>query len=1062
MTQPTLRWGLILIPIFILAALAAGYFGWQLRRSQPPQPANFLAADKGYGVTIDLTQYDADSLNQTLEAMQTSGLTWLRQPISWAEIEPQPGQFNWQSIDRVIDSIQLTNPLSNQPTTQPTSQPTTQLPNPPPTFHLIAVLQDTPAWARAADTTRSTPPAEYSDFGNFARAFATRYGDRIDHYQIWHQPNLSDFWGDTFVDAAAYADLLREATLNIRDTDPDAIILTAALAATSEDGPLNLNELTYLDHLYQAKANRWFDVVAIQPFGLWTKPLDAPAPDQLNFRRAELIRQVMLNHGDIDTPLWATGFGWVALPADWAGQPSPWSYDQASVQAPRTAMAIDHARQHWPWLGPMLAARWDTTGLASDDPARGFALTESPEILSVIEAAAQQTAATPGRYPATHSSGHPSPGWRFATTLADIPTEAPRTLTIPFEGTCLDLTVNRGDFRGHVWVTIDGQPANALPQDGQGRSYLILSDPLYEQATITLARYLPQGPHQAIIEAEGGWEQWAIAGWSVASEIDTRLWQNGLIVAALFAAASGAGLLWLFLSAPTTIAKQLWAWSEIVIALYAILGERGHLIVTFGLAVIIFLMQGLIALALLPLLALLIILRPDLGLALVTLAFFLFEIPLRLPIGAFSPVELTLALTVLGCVVRLLLILARSHFTSKSEFEQEKAKAEAKAKSIHQSPHLQSPVSSLQSLISNLQSPTLTDILALALVILAFLATLAADNFAVSLREWRVVVVESVIFYVLVRLGLDFGPNATLKRWVWRLVDVFVMGATLQAVSAIYFYFFTNQTIDAEGVRRALGLVGGSPNNLALILDRAWPVLLAVAMLSPASLRRWLYGVALLPVSLALYLTFSKGALFVGLPLGLVTMTLLYGLRYRGRAWWRVLVAMTAAFGVFALALIPFSQTERFRTAFDFSDGSTGFFRLKLWQSSWAMLQDHWLIGIGLDNFLYQYRTRYILPEAWQEPDLNHPHNIILDFGTRLGLGGIVVLFGLQFAFWRNSWRLFKRESDALILGFMGSMVVFLGHGLVDLSYFLVDLAFAFFLIIGITQRLADQMEAEQ
>ena len=1049
MTQPSLRWGVILIPIFILAALAAGYFGWQLRRSQPPQSANLLTADKGYGVTIDLTQYDDGSLTPTLEAMHASGLTWLRQPVSWADIEPQPGQFNWYPLDRIIDTVNTFN--------HPTNQPTPQLSNQQTTFHLIAVLQGTPAWARAADTTRSTPPTEYSDFGNLARAFATRYGDRIDHYQIWHQPNLSAFWGDTFVDAAAYADLLREAALNIREADADAIILTAALAATSEDGPLNLNEITYLDHLYQAKANRWFDVVAIQPFGLWTKPLDAPAPDQLNFRRAELIRQVMLHHGDAATPLWATGFGWVALPADWAGQPSPWSYDQASVQAPRTATAIEHARQHWPWLGPMLAARWDTTGLEDDDPERGFALTETPEMLSVVEDAAEQTAATPGRYPATHPSGHPSPGWRFATTLADIPTEAPRTLTIPFEGTRLDLTVNRGDFRGHLWVTIDGQPANALPQDGQGRSYLILSDPLYEQATVTLARYLPQGPHEAVIEAEGGWEQWAIAGWSVANEIDTRLWQNGLIVAVLFAAASGAGLLWLFLSAPTIIIKQLWAWSEIVIALYAIRGERGHLILTFGLAVVIFLMQGLIALALLPLLALLIVLRPDIGLALVTLAFFLFEIPLRLPIGAFSPVELTLALTVLGCVVHLFLALARSHFSSESELEQEKAEAEAKAKTPHPT-----PVSSLQSPISNLHPPTLTDIFALTLVILAFLATLAADNFAVSLREWRVVVVESVVFYFLVRLGLDFGPNATSKRWVWRLVDVFVMGATLQAVSALYFYFFTDQTIDAEGVRRALGLVGGSPNNLALILDRAWPILLAVAVLSPASLRRWLYGAALIPITLALYLTFSKGALFVGLPLGHIAMTLLYGLRHRGRAWRRVLVAMTAAFGVFALALIPFSQTERFRTAFDFSDGSTGFFRIKLWQSSWAMLQDHGLIGIGLDNFLYQYRTRYILPEAWQEPDLNHPHNIILDFGTRLGLGGIVVLLGLQFAFWSNSWRLFKQHADALTLGFMGSMVVFLGHGLVDLSYFLVDLAFAFFLIIGITQRLAEQLEIKQ
>ena len=66
------------------------------------------------------------------------------------------------------------------------------------------------------------------------------------------------------------------------------------LAATLEDGPLNLNELAYLDQLYQAKASHWFDIVALQPLGLWTKPLDEPASGALNFRRAKLARQVPL------------------------------------------------------------------------------------------------------------------------------------------------------------------------------------------------------------------------------------------------------------------------------------------------------------------------------------------------------------------------------------------------------------------------------------------------------------------------------------------------------------------------------------------------------------------------------------------------------------------------------------------------------------------------------------------------------------------------------------------------------------------------------------------------
>jgi O-antigen ligase len=319
-----------------------------------------------------------------------------------------------------------------------------------------------------------------------------------------------------------------------------------------------------------------------------------------------------------------------------------------------------------------------------------------------------------------------------------------------------------------------------------------------------------------------------------------------------------------------------------------------------------------------------------------------------------------------------------------------------------------------------------------------------------------------VLFYCLVRLGADFSPvpdrSPRTRRWVWRLVDAFVLGATLQAGLALYQYLFTDQSIDAEGVRRALGLGYGSPNNLALILDRAWPILLAVAIFgSHSAVRRWLYMIGLILVSFALWLTFSKGALLLGLPICLVFMAVLYGLHDWSRHWRRVVAISAGGLALLLLSFVPFMRTARFRTVLSFAEGGTAFFRMKLWQASAAMLRDHWQLGVGPDNFLYQYRTRYILPEAWQEPDLSHAHNIILDFGTRLGVGGILVLAWLQVAFWRNAWRLFKPHFDPLVLGLMGSMVIFLSHGLVDNSYFLVDLAFAFFLIVGLVQRMAEQ-----
>jgi O-antigen ligase len=288
-------------------------------------------------------------------------------------------------------------------------------------------------------------------------------------------------------------------------------------------------------------------------------------------------------------------------------------------------------------------------------------------------------------------------------------------------------------------------------------------------------------------------------------------------------------------------------------------------------------------------------------------------------------------------------------------------------------------------------------------------------------------------------------------------VDAFLLGTALMALYAIYQFFFTDRAITAEGVHRALG-VYGSPNNLALLLDRAVPILVALAVLprrdtgqAGAMRRRILYGLALIPTLAALILTFSRGGLLLGLPAAILLIGIIRG----GRVLW-------AAVGILAVAVLgvlPLFSTPRFRSMLDLSAG-TGFFRLRLWQSAWAMLRDHPWLGVGLDNFLYQYRTRYILPDAWQEPNLSHPHNILLDFGTRLGVGGILVLLWLQYAFWQIAWRLYRRQPEGearlLSLGLMASMAAGLAHGLVDNAFFLVDLAFIFFLTLGITGKLAE------
>ncbi|HYN89005.1 MAG TPA: hypothetical protein VER55_10765, partial [Ardenticatenaceae bacterium] len=170
--------------------------------------------------------------------------------------------------------------------------------------------------------------------------------------------------------------------------------------------------------------------------------------------------------------------------------------------------------------------------------------------------------------------------------------------------------------------------------------------------------------------------------------------------------------------------------------------------------------------------------------------------------------------------------------------------------------------------------------------------------YGVAAREFRVVVLEPMLFYWLVRRA-GLGPREQL-----RLVDTLVLSAVALSIHGLYQWFFTVDIIRAEGVHRARA-VYGSPNNLALFLDRVVP--LVIAFLPPVA-DRWnrrarLYAFALAVMGPALFLTFTRGAWLLAIPASLFFI-----------AWRRPGLprrAIVAATLVAVLALIPFAGTER-------------------------------------------------------------------------------------------------------------------------------------------------------
>ena len=332
----------------------------------------------------------------------------------------------------------------------------------------------------------------------------------------------------------------------------------------------------------------------------------------------------------------------------------------------------------------------------------------------------------------------------------------------------------------------------------------------------------------------------------------------------------------------------------------------------------------------------------------------------------------------------------------------------------------------------------------LALLGASLLSLAAAQHLGVALHELRTVIVAGVLAYVLVRLA----PNHAAGHFdPWPLLWGLSLGAAVAASWGIVQALTGQGVIAAEGVGRVRGPYA-SPNNLALLLDHVWPLPLAVALFDRTRSRRAAAGLLAALIFAGAVLTFSKGALLIGLPLALLALGWLAGGRWR---WAALALAVLGA-----LALLPLWRTERFADLFSLSSG-TGLIRTQLWRGTLEMIRDRSWPGVGLDNFLYAYRTRYALPEAWQELNLSHPHNVVLDLWTRLGFAGLLAGVWLFAAAIHQAWQGLRRADGAdkaLLAGVLVSLLVTIAHGLIDNSIFLVDLMMIMMLSIALAARL--------
>jgi GH35 family endo-1,4-beta-xylanase len=287
----------------------------------PPQTV--VSMNPKMGMHTRLTdEVEPWKIQRTFEMVREMGASWVVEYFLWAAHEPQRGVYDWSHADLVVDHA------VNQGLT------------------VIARLGYVPEWARPKDATHLYVDEDgYAAFADFAAEFARHFKGRVRYIIIWNEPNLAQEWGYRRPDPAGYTELLRQAYAAIKAVDPGIQVLGGALAPTlaPPGSEFAMNDLDYLQAMYDAGAGEAFDILAAHAYG-WTFPADAePAPDAVNWRRVELLREIMVRNGDADKTVMITEGGWNDHPR-WTKAVRPAERVRNSVRA--YEMALDE----WPWV----------------------------------------------------------------------------------------------------------------------------------------------------------------------------------------------------------------------------------------------------------------------------------------------------------------------------------------------------------------------------------------------------------------------------------------------------------------------------------------------------------------------------------------------------------------------------------------------------------------------------------------------------------------------------------------------------------------------------------------
>jgi hypothetical protein len=279
---------------------------------------------------------------RSLQLIREAGFTFIRQEFPWEDIEIHGrGDFedrrnveaigivsSWDKYDNIVDLAEQNG------------------------IEIMVRLSNPPSWSRSLpdeEIGSQAPPDDITDFSDFAATVAGRYAGRITYFQVWNEPNIYPEWGEQDVNPEAYTALLCDAYGRIKQANPEAVVVAGAMSPTVAMNGRNMNDLIFLQRMYNAGAGDCFDILSAQGYGLFSGATDQRLrPTVINYPHHMLLRDVMVQNGDAHKSIWISEMGWNVVPD---GLPQNFGQVTEEQQARYAVEAYERARSEWPWLG---------------------------------------------------------------------------------------------------------------------------------------------------------------------------------------------------------------------------------------------------------------------------------------------------------------------------------------------------------------------------------------------------------------------------------------------------------------------------------------------------------------------------------------------------------------------------------------------------------------------------------------------------------------------------------------------------------------------------------------